>query len=296
MSVSTIVAGYDLSAPSDAALARAVGLATAYNAKLVVVHAQADDTPIDRTNNELVDKLGEVSAVIRAQEAVKIADRIAGIHKQGIGCELVSRAGPPGEILATVATEKDADLLVIGTHGHTGLARFLLGSVAAATLRHAPCDVLVCRGPAGGAFKKPLVAMDFSAAATRAVSHVVELCEPQAAIDVVHAWQLPAGSWGATLLGQARFPWSTVRDAVVASAQTQADRLVLGQKSLGRSLHVELVQGPPASVVTSAAERGGWSGEQHWADTGDGIRANHVFSTIPLPLLARLTSDRKSVV
>ena len=40
----------------------------------------------------------------------------------------------------------------------------------------------------------------------------------------------------------------------------------------------------------SAAERGGWSGEQHWADGGDGIRAGHVFSTIPLPLLARLTS------
>lgn len=40
----------------------------------------------------------------------------------------------------------------------------------------------------------------------------------------------------------------------------------------------------------SAAERGGWSGEQHWADGGGGIRANHVFSTIPLPLLARLTS------
>jgi protoporphyrinogen oxidase len=41
---------------------------------------------------------------------------------------------------------------------------------------------------------------------------------------------------------------------------------------------------------SAAAERGGWSGEQHWADGGDGIRAGHVFSTIPLPLLARLTS------
>src|SRR5439155_9818289 len=108
-----------------------------------------------------------------------------------------------------------------------------------------PCDVLVCRGPGGGAFKKPLVAMDFSAAATRAISHVVELAEP-GVIDVIHAWQLPAGSWGATLLGQARFPWSTVRDAVLASSQTQADRLVASQRQLGRTLHVELLQGPPA--------------------------------------------------
>ena len=75
-----------------------------------------------------------------------------------------------------------------------------------------------------------------------------------APIEVVHAWQLPAGSWGATLLGQARFPWSTVRDAVLASARTQADKLVAEH---GQAVHVELVQGPPAQVITEAAERGG---------------------------------------
>ena len=78
-----------------------------------------------------------------------------------------------------------------------------------------------------------------------------------APIDVIHAWQLPAGSWGASLLGQARFPWSTVRDAVLASAKAQADKLVAEHASLGHPLHVELVQGPPASVITHAAERGG---------------------------------------
>ena len=79
---------------------------------------------------------------------------------------------------------------------------------------------------------------------------------PGAAIDVVHAWQLPAGSWGATILGQARYPWSTVRDAVLASAQAQADKLVAGFAGLGHPLRVELVQGPPTSVITHAAEKG----------------------------------------
>jgi nucleotide-binding universal stress UspA family protein len=69
---------------------------------------------------------------------------------------------------------------------------------------------------------------------------------------VLHAWQLPAGSWGATLLGQARFPWSTVRDAVLASVQSQADKFAAEHGG-----HVELVQGPPASVITEAAQRGG---------------------------------------
>jgi nucleotide-binding universal stress UspA family protein len=55
------------------------------------------------------------------------------------------------------------------------------------------------------------------------------------------------------LLGQARFPWSTVRDAVLASAKTQADKLSAEHSDV----HIELVQGPPASVITETAERRG---------------------------------------
>jgi nucleotide-binding universal stress UspA family protein len=207
-----------------------------------------------------------VSAAVRAAEAVRLADKLTALQQRGIAAELAGPVGPPGEVLAQIASEHDAELVVVGTHGHTGLARFLLGSVASATLRHAPCDVLVCRGPGGGVFQRPLVATDFSAAATRAIGHVAQLLGPRdnatpgassRSIDLVHAWQLPTGSWGATLLGQARFPWSTVRDAVLSSAKGQLDRLVASQANLGVELRGELIQGPPASVVTAAAERGG---------------------------------------
>lgn len=257
MAFSTIVAGYDLSPPGEAALTRAVTVAEQHGARLVVVNAQADDHGPGHHPKELVEQLGAVKVAVAEAEAMRLDERCAAIVSRGVTCEIVRRAGPPGEVLEAVATELDADLIVVGTHGHTGLARFLLGSVATATLRHAPCDVLVCRGAGTGPFAKPLVAMDFSAAATRAIAHTAELVRRSDAIELVHAWQLPAGSWGATLLGQARFPWSTVRDAVVASANTRAERLVAEQKALGRAVHVELVQGPPANVVTSFAERGG---------------------------------------
>jgi nucleotide-binding universal stress UspA family protein len=259
MALTTIVAGCDLSVLGDAALERAAALAAAHAAKLVLVHAVADDahaTP----DNALAAKLGEISATVRAAEAVKLADKLHAFQSRGIAAELLSPAGPPGEVLAQVAAERDAELLVVGTHGHTGLARFLLGSVATAALRHAPCDVLVCRGPAGGVFSRPLVAIDFSAAATRAIGHIAELVAVNGvkpAIDLVHAWQLPTGSWGATLLGQARFPWSTVRDAVLSSARGQLDRLIASQAKLGHELRGELIQGPPAGAVTAMAERGG---------------------------------------
>ena len=51
----------------------------------------------------------------------------------------------PSEEVAQLAADLEADLVVVGTHGHRGLARILLGSVAEATVRLAPCPVLVVR-------------------------------------------------------------------------------------------------------------------------------------------------------
>ena len=57
---------------------------------------------------------------------------------------LVLNGSPAHEICATAETQK-ADLIVISTHGHTGLKRFALGSVTENVVRHAPCPVLVVR-------------------------------------------------------------------------------------------------------------------------------------------------------
>jgi nucleotide-binding universal stress UspA family protein len=47
-----------------------------------------------------------------------------------------------------VARDADADLIVLGTHGRTGLGRLLMGSVAEQVVRRAPCPVLVVKAPA----------------------------------------------------------------------------------------------------------------------------------------------------
>lgn len=58
------------------------------------------------------------------------------------------RPGQPAEAIAEFARVMQAELLVIATHGRTGLTRTLLGSVAEQVVRHAPCPVLVVRGDA----------------------------------------------------------------------------------------------------------------------------------------------------
>jgi nucleotide-binding universal stress UspA family protein len=258
MTLTTIIAGCDLSEPADHALDRACALALQHGAKLVVVHAQAnDEMQADAGDSAMLKMLGEVSGAVKTEEAVRLADKLAGIQAKGVTTELISRVGPADELLTEIATEIKAELIVLGTTGHTGLSRLLLGSVAASTIRRATCDVLVVRGPGTQPFTKPLIATDFDPQSSKAIRQAARICAPGATLEVVHAWQLPAGSWGATLLGQARFPWSSVRDAVVASAQSQVTKLVAEHAAEGRTLHVELIQGAPSQVITERAETAG---------------------------------------
>lgn len=256
MAISTILVGCDLSDGSDQALDRATSIAAQHGARIILVHAQADDAPIADVDNEVLERIGEVSAAIRIAEARELATRLDNLTVRGIATEVISRVGPPGEILSKAAVEENADLIVVGTQGRTGISRFLIGSVAADTIRHATCDVLVVRGPTSKeAFQRPLIAVDFSPASHKALARGVQLAAHGAPLHVVHAWQLPAGSWGATLLGQSRFPWNTVRDAVLAGVKAQANKFEQEASAAGHAIVVDLVQGQPTTVITQTAER-----------------------------------------
>ena len=55
--------------------------------------------------------------------------------------------GDPALTLIQGAEENEADLVVVGSHGHSKIERFLMGSVAEPVLRHANCSVLIIKGP-----------------------------------------------------------------------------------------------------------------------------------------------------
>ncbi len=66
------------------------------------------------------------------------------VDAANIPCEtIVHMGGKPHEFIVDEAKKRDIDLIVLGTHGHSGLKRVLLGSVAQNVLGHAPCPVLV---------------------------------------------------------------------------------------------------------------------------------------------------------
>jgi nucleotide-binding universal stress UspA family protein len=81
------------------------------------------------------------------------AEAAATLGAAGFGAHSDVRAGSPAPTIVAFTREWDADLVIMGSHGRTGLARLLLGSVARNVLYHASCSVLVVRrqaDPVGG--------------------------------------------------------------------------------------------------------------------------------------------------
>ena len=99
---------------------------------------------------------------------------------------------PWSEIVEAVEQDPAFDLIVIGTHGRTGLARVLLGSVAEKVVRHAPCPVLATRPPGGiEPFDRVLVPIDFSASSQRATQLAARMVKPGGHITLLHVIEVP---------------------------------------------------------------------------------------------------------
>ncbi len=153
MRIKTILFPTDFSNGARAAMDHAISLAKDYSAKLILIYV-AQNVPVTEWDNlsphyetELMDDL-EKSAGIEMGKWVSEVSAKAGDVDQ-----VIARGVPFVEIIKT-AREKKADLIVIGTHGRTGIDHMLFGSTAEKVVRKSPCPVLTVRIP-GKEFKLP---------------------------------------------------------------------------------------------------------------------------------------------
>ena len=83
----------------------------------------------------------------RIKEANQLTERVANsLASRGLKTEAVVYDGDPRSVIVDEAEDWKADLIVLGSHGYTGIKRWLLGSVAQSVVNHAPCSVEVVRG------------------------------------------------------------------------------------------------------------------------------------------------------
>jgi nucleotide-binding universal stress UspA family protein len=139
-----VVLALDGSDQSDDALAYATQISKDHGSKLHVVHVV----------EVLVGRGGGMLHLNEREIKTKIADQVHELTEAGIDAELEFRSavvGRCGNVIASVAAEHEADVIVTGSRRHSGFAGMLLGSVTQRLLHLADCPVLII--PRGSARK-----------------------------------------------------------------------------------------------------------------------------------------------
>jgi nucleotide-binding universal stress UspA family protein len=196
----------DFSEGARAALELAAGLARSLNGRLTVLHV-AEVAPRGLAGGAA--DFPEIEKQLRAAAAARMAE-FTGPFKAGVNLQTEVRCGfpfaseKPAAQIVTAAAELKADLLVIGTHGRTGLDRVLLGSTAEYVVRHAPCAVLTVRGGRPGkpgARRMPgrlrlLAPVDFSECSLAAVRYAAGVAHQVGAqLALLHIVEPAQGGW-----------------------------------------------------------------------------------------------------
>jgi len=135
MKADKIVVPTDFSHCGDAALRLAASLARDTGAKLLIVHVE--EPPLAYGGGEMYYGVPEPATEDLQRMLERVVPPDANVTYEH---RLIS--GEPASAIVQLAEDEKADLIVMATHGRTGLTRLLMGSVAEAVVRRAPCPVL----------------------------------------------------------------------------------------------------------------------------------------------------------
>ncbi len=136
--VATILHPTDFSEHSEFAFRLACALARDYNARLILLHVLPPPIVVyggGLAPTDLWRDTDEAKGRLRRMEADAHRVRVESLVMEGDPVAMILRA----------AKETHSDVIIMGTHGRTAVARLLLGSVAEAVLRKAPCPVLTAK-------------------------------------------------------------------------------------------------------------------------------------------------------
>jgi nucleotide-binding universal stress UspA family protein len=134
----------DFSRASAPALRRAVALARACRAPLVLLHVMTPPSPFIGEGT-LPSSYADLLILARRSSKRRLAAVLGRVRRTGVRVQAILAEGlPAGEILRA-ARRMRADLIVMGTHGRTGVSRVFMGSVAERVVRESRCPVLTVR-------------------------------------------------------------------------------------------------------------------------------------------------------
>jgi len=140
--IKRILVPIDFSACARKALQYALAFAKQYGSEIVLLNVVQVNIPVGEYSSVDFSVL-EAEMCRNSQEQLKEWAKSEVLGQ--VPVNILLRTGPPAATIAEAADHLTADLIVISTHGRTGLKHVLLGSVAENVVRYAPCPVLVVR-------------------------------------------------------------------------------------------------------------------------------------------------------
>ncbi len=202
--MSTIIVGVDFSPESEIAIAHAIEMARRLGTTVTLALAtDIIDSP-EGLSPGLMASYAKYGMDLKARLAEDLG-RLGELREQtsqgsghSVQIDEVVLDGLPEDQLPILSRQRDAAMVVVGTHGRTGFRRLAMGSIAERIVRQEERPVLVARGPAPqGGYKRIVIGLDFSPPSRKAVQAARRYLAPGGHLDLVHCWQLPMWSYAA---------------------------------------------------------------------------------------------------
>ncbi len=203
------------------------------------------------------------TAEVTIQRSKELVERAASqLRSRGLETIGVSSSGDPKTVILDHAKTIGADFVVVGSHGTSAVARFLLGNVATAVVRYAPCSVDVVRGPARGSARKILLATDGSASSQAAARSIAARpWPPGTEIRVLSVVEFLVST--AQALFEPPFVQSEQLETLRAEAMKHAQDAVAGAVEILRATGLDvsesvsvLLEGPMRVILADAKQWG----------------------------------------
>jgi nucleotide-binding universal stress UspA family protein len=145
--IKRILAPVDFSSCSEMAARYAVDLAEKLGAEVTLFNAYFFPVAIPFPDGSAYIPTAESVAELATSTMHQLRALRDKVQRAGVRIELASGEGPARQVIPSVAQDRKFDLVVVGTHGRTGLAHAVIGSVAEAVVRHSKVPVLTVRTP-----------------------------------------------------------------------------------------------------------------------------------------------------
>jgi len=224
-----ILCPVDLSAESRHAIDHAIVIARWYKATITALHVcnplviPATDVPL--VGPAVPPMLSEADIKDASEQVAAHFSQAPGGHA-GVPLDVLVESGPPAKQILERAKSLAADLIVIGTHGHSGFQRLVLGSVTEKVLRQARCPTLTVPPQAHATstlpFKRILCPIDFADSSLSALDFALSLArEGSAELTILHVLE-----WSDSLPTNRPIPTLEYRQAAERDVRTKLAELV----------------------------------------------------------------------